>query len=145
MRSIFALVLSLTLVSTGCAQRSMSLATQANARPYTTTSRVSTVQRDPEDWRRYIANMPIGTKLTIDLADGARLNGNILSVEQDALIMQPRTRMPSPPKRVPFDTIVALAPQSEGLNAGRAIAIGAVAGAAAFTAFFLIVWTVLGD
>lgn len=95
--------------------------------------------------RRYIANMPIGTKLTIDLADGARLNGNILRVEQDALIMQPRTRMPSPPKRVPFDTIVALAQQSEGLNAGRAIAIGAVAGAAAFTAFFLIVWTVLGD
>lgn len=145
MRSIFAVVLGMTLVSTGCAQRSMSLATQPTVRPYTTTSRVSTVQRDPEDWRRYITNLPIGTKLTIDLADGVRLNGNILSVEQDALIMQPRTRLPSPPRRVPFDTIVALAPQSESLNAGKAIAIGAVAGAAAFTAFFVIVWAALGD
>lgn len=141
MKGLVALALSVTLVATGCAQRSTRVATQANVRPNTTTSRVSTVQRDAEDWRRYIANLPIGTKLTFDLADGVRLTGNILSVDQDAVIVQPRTRLPSPAKRVPFDVIVGLAPDSSGgMNTGSAIAIGAVAGAAAFVAVFLILW-----
>ena len=145
MKGLTALALTMTLVATGCAQRSTRVAMQANPRPNSTASRVSTVQRDTEDWRRYITNLPIGTKLTFDLADGVRLTGNILSVDQDAVIVQPRTRLPSPAKRVPFDVIVSLAPESSGgMNTGSAIAIGAVAGAAAFVAIFLILWG-LGD
>jgi hypothetical protein len=145
MRRIIALTLAATLGATGCAQRSTHVAMQAHVRPNTTASRVSTVRRDQEDWHRYIANLPIGTKLTFDLADGSRVTGNILSVEQDAVIVQPRTRLPSPAKRVPFDLIVALAPESSGgINTGNAIAIGAVAGAAAFVAIFFVFWG-LGD
>jgi len=141
MKGFIALALTMALAATGCAQRSTRVATQASPRPNTTASRVSTVQRDAEDWRRYISNLPIGTKLTLDLADGARVAGNIVSVEQGAVIMQPRTRLPSPAKRVPFDVIIALAPDSSGgMNTGSAIAIGAVAGAAAFVAVFLILW-----
>jgi hypothetical protein len=145
MRGIIALALATAVVVTGCAQRNASVAMEPNVRRATTASQMSSVQREPEDWRRYIANLPIGTTLTLDLADGARVTGNILSVEQDAVIVQPRTRLPSPAKRVPFDAIVALAPQSsKGLNAGNAIAIGAVAGTASFLALFLIFWA-LGD
>jgi hypothetical protein len=61
------------------------------------------------------------------------------------VIVQPRTRLPSPAKRVPFDVIVALAPDSSGgMNTGNAIAMGAIAGATAFVAVFLILWG-LGD
>ena len=89
--------------------------------------------------------LPIGTKLTLDLADGARVTGNILSVEQDAVVMQPRTRLPSPAKRVPFDLIVAIVPDSSGgVDTGKAVAIGAAAGAVSFVAIFLILWG-LGD
>jgi hypothetical protein len=145
MKGFIALALTMALAATGCAQRSTRVATQASPRPNTTASRVSTVQRDAEDWRRYIANLPIGTKLTLDLADGARVAGNIVSVEQGAVIMQPRTRLPSPAKRVPFDLIVAIVPDSSGgVDTGKAIAIGAAAGAVSFVAFFLIIWG-LGD
>lgn len=145
MKGLVALALTMTLVATGCAQRSTRVAMQANPRPNTTASRVSTVQRDTEDWRRYITNLPIGTKLTLDLADGARVTGHILSVEQDAVVMQPRTRLPSPAKRVPFDLIVAIVPDSSGgVDTGKAIAIGAAAGAVSFVAIFLILWG-LGD
>lgn len=145
MKGLVALALTMTLVATGCAQRGTRVAMQATARPNTTASRVSTVQRDTEDWRRYITNLPIGTKLTLDLADGARVTGNILSVEQDAVVVQPRTRLPSPAKRVPFDLIVAIVPDSSGgVDTGKAIAIGAAAGAVSFVAIFLILWG-LGD
>jgi len=145
MKGFIALALTMALAATGCAQRSTRVATQASPRPNTTASRVSTVQRDAEEWRRYISNLPIGTKLTLDLADGARVAGNIVSVEQDAVIMQPRTRLPSPAKRVPFDLIVAIVPDSSGgVDTGKAIAIGAAAGAVSFVAFFLIIWG-LGD
>ena len=139
LRGFTALALTVTVLATGCAQRTR-VATQASMQPSATASR-SAIQRDAAEWRRYLANLPIGTKLTFELADGIRLTGHIVSVEQDAVFVQPRTRQPSPARRVPFDTIVALGPESPGgLNAGNAIAIGAVAGAAAFMTFFLVIW-----
>jgi hypothetical protein len=146
MKRIVALVLTAMLVGTGCAQRSVSLAAQASARPHTSGTRLSTVQREPEDWHRYLGNLPAGTKLTIDLADGARVTGIILGVEQDVLVLQPKTRLPTPVRRIPFDAIVALAPESSGggINVGNAIAIGAVTGAVSFIAIFLLLWG-LGD
>jgi hypothetical protein len=145
MTRIVALGLTVMLVFTGCAPRRMNLATQSNLRLQAGTSRASTVERDPEDWRRYIANLPVGTTLTIDLADGARVTGVILGVEQDEVIVQPKTRLPSPVRRIRFDTIVALAPQSTGLDTGKAIAIGAATGAASFLALFLIIWATLDN
>ena len=146
MKRIIALVLALALIEIGCAQRSMSLATQPTVRPHTPASRVSPIEREPEDWHRYLANLPAGPKLTIDLADGARVTGIILGVEQDVLVLQPKTRLPTPVRRIPFDTIVALAPESSGggINVGNAIAIGAVTGAVSFIAIFLLLWG-LGD
>lgn len=146
MKRMMALALTIAVIGTGCAQRTMSLERQATVRPHSTTSRVPTVQRDPEDWHRYLGNLPAGTRLTVDLADGARVTGIILGVEQNVLVLQPKTRLPSPVRRIPFDTIVALAPESSGggINAGNAIAIGAIAGAVSFIALFLVLWG-LGD
>jgi hypothetical protein len=145
MKPIVALILTVMLVGSGCAQRGASYALHSSTRLQPAARHISLTQRDAEDWRRYIANLPLGTTLQIDLADGSRLTGIILSVEQDAVVVQPKTRLPSPTRRIPFDTIVALAPESsKGLNAGNALAIGAVAGVASFITLFLIVWS-LGD
>jgi len=141
MKRIVAFALTVMLVGTGCGPRRISLAAQSNMRSQAPASRVSTIQRDPEDWRRYITNLPAGTTLTLDLADGVRVTGIILGVEQDVVLVQPRTRLPSPVRRIAFDTIVALTPESRGgLNAGSAIAIGAATGTAAFIALFVIFW-----
>jgi hypothetical protein len=146
MKRIVALVLTVMLVGSGCAQRRVGVGLQSNTRLQAGASHVSTSQRDPEDWRRYVANLPPGTTLQIDLADGSRLTGIILSVEQDAVVVQPKTRLPSPVRRIPFDTIVALAPESsKGLNPGNAVALGAAAGAASFLTLFLIVCAALDD
>ena len=142
--SIF-VALVVTLVGSGCAQRRLSVAAPSTVSFTAAAHSRQTVERDPEDWRRYITNLPIGTTLTIDLVDGARVTGVILGVEQDVVIVQPKTRLPSPARRVRFDNIAALAPQSSGLDAGKAIAIGAATGAASFLALFLIVWAALDN
>ena len=146
MKNIAALALTVILVGSGCAQRGAGPALQSSPRLQHGASYASAPQRGADDWRRYLGNLPAGTTMTFDLADGARVTGVILGVEQDVVIVQPRTRLPSPVRRIGFDTIVALTPESRaGLNAGNAIAIGAATGAASFLALFLIVWAALGD
>jgi hypothetical protein len=56
-------------------------------------------------------NLPAGTTLTFDLADGARVTGNPKGVEEDVMIVQPRTWSPSTERRITFDTSVAVTPE----------------------------------
>jgi hypothetical protein len=146
MTRIVALVLTTALVGSGCAQRSARFAVHVETQPQAArTTKDSVRQRDPEVWRRYINSLPLGTTVKADLADGTRLTGTLLGVENDAVIVQPRTRLPAPDRRIAFDMIVSLAPDAGNLSVGKAIAIGVGAGAASFIALFLIAIGALGD
>jgi hypothetical protein len=138
MKRIVALVLTTALVGSGCAQRSALGTVHMDARPQARATKDFVSQRDPEVWSRYVNGLPMGTTVRIALADGTRLTGILLGVEHGTVIVQPKTRLPVPDRRIPLGTIVSLEPDSGNLNVGKALAIGVGAGAASFIALFLI-------
>ena len=147
MKRIIALVLTTALVGSGCAQRLATPAAFSIAHAQARAIRDAADPRDLEDRRKYIEQLPAGTAVLIDLADGTQLKATLIGVEQDIVIVQPRTRLPEAYRRIPLQAIVSLSPESASgsLDVGKAMAIGVGAGVASFVALFLIVWTVLDN
>ena len=145
MKRILALVLTTALVGSGCAQRLATPAAFSIAHAQARAIRDAADPRDLEDRRKYIEQLPAGTAVQIDLADGTHLKATLIGVEHDVVIVQPRTRLPAAYRRIPLQAIVSLSPESRNLNVSNAMAIGVGAGVASFVALFLIVWTMLDN
>ena len=79
----------------------------------------------------------------VETTDGKSFTGVLMALEPDVVVVQPRTRLPKPARRIPLDIIVSLAPESKDLDVGKALTIGIGAGAASFVALFLIVWAAI--
>jgi hypothetical protein len=145
MKRITALVLTTALVGSGCAQRLATPVAFSIAHAQARAIRDAADPRDLEDRRKYIEQLPAGTAVLIDLADGTQLKATLIGVELDVVIVQPRTRLPEAYRRIPLQAIVSLSPESRNLNVGNAMAIGVGAGVASFVALFLIVMTFLDN
>ena len=64
----------------------------------------------------------------------------------DALVLQPRTRVPVPVQAVPYAAIASLERSQQGnVGAGRAAAIGVATGVGAFFATMAIVLAIVSD
>jgi hypothetical protein len=86
-----------------------------------------------EGWTKYIASIPVGTRVRVELADGRRMQAVMMGVEGTEVLLQPRGRLPEPVQRLPLDSVRAIERRENGgVNAGKAILIGAVSGVAAF-------------
>jgi hypothetical protein len=145
MKRIIALVLTTALVGPGCAQRLATPAAFSIAHAQARAIRDAADPRDLEDRRKYIEQLPAGTAVLIDLADGTQLKATLIGVEHDIVIVQPRTRLPEAYRRIPLQAIVSLTPESGHPDMARAMAIGAGAGVASFVVLFTIVMTLLDD
>jgi len=145
MHRILLLTLIAALVGSGCAQHRVMPATFALAHTQAGATRQHLEPLDPEVLRKYVTQLPLGTTVRIELTDGKSLIGTLMAVEQDVVIVQPRTRLPERERRIPLRTIVSLAPDSKNLNVGKAMAIGVGTGVASFLGLFLVVWYALGD
>ena len=97
-------------------------------------------QSQAEIWRAYSAQVDVGTELTVRLRNGQRFRATLISVRDDALLLQPKTRVPVPVQAVRYDDITTLERRepSRGIGAGKAAAIGVASGAGAFVAILLI-------
>ena len=94
----------------------------------------------------FVQQLPPGSVVLIDLRRGRRVRGLLLKATADAVVVQPRTRLPEPPIDVPMTEIVRVQPQSDdGRSLGRAIGVGAAAGAGAALGVFLILLAVFSD
>jgi hypothetical protein len=145
MQRIISLALIAALLGSGCALRRGTPAAFSIAHAQAGATRNAVDPRDLEDRRKYIEQLPPGTRVQIVLADGTRLTGTLMGVEHDVVIVQPRTRLPEAYRRIPMQTIASLTPESGNFNVGQAMAVGVGAGVASFVALFLIVMTVLAD
>jgi hypothetical protein len=77
--------------------------------------------------------------LTVRLQNGQRFRATLIAVRDDAVLLQPRTRVPVPVQAVPYDEIATLERrESGGIGAGKAAAIGVASGAGAFVVILLI-------
>ena len=95
----------------------------------------------------YVKALPAGTKIKITTADGETLKATLMAVQDESIIVRPRTRIPEPALTIPLQRIASVDVQQPNGGVGRAIAIGAGVGAGAGAAIgvFLAIAVLLSD
>ncbi|HKY22595.1 MAG TPA: hypothetical protein VJM31_15385 [Vicinamibacterales bacterium] len=94
-------------------------------------------QRSREYWFAYASKLPIGSTVRVRTADGKRQTAVLAMVDAEGITLEPKARVPEPPRRVPFEQLQQLELKQNGSNVGKTIAIGAGIGAATFFAIVL--------
>jgi hypothetical protein len=103
-------------------------------------------QGSKDVWRDFIAKVDIGTELDVHLQNGQHFKATLLGTRDDAVLLQPKTRVTVPVQAVPFDAIARLGPRrGGGMGAGKAALIGIASGAATFLAIVAIVFATIDD
>jgi hypothetical protein len=92
-----------------------------------------------------VKSLPAGTKITITTADGKTLKATLMAVQDEAIIVRPRTRIPEPAQTLPLHRIASVDVQQANDGLGRAIAIGAGVGAGAALGVLLAIAVLLSD
>jgi hypothetical protein len=101
-------------------------------------------QGQGDTWRAFAEKVEVGTELTVRLRDGQRFRATLVAARDDALLVQPKTRVPVPVQPVPYDAILAIERRREGgIGAGKAAAIGVASGVGVFVAIWLILLATL--
>ena len=90
-------------------------------------------------WRTFAAKVEVGSSVKVRLQDGRTFTATLVEAQTDALLLQPRTRVPVPVQPVSYDSIVSLERmRGDGIGAGKAAAIGVLTGVGAFFATLVI-------
>lgn len=97
-------------------------------------------------WREFAGHFDIGSELNVRLTDGTRFRATLIRVDAAGMMVQPKTRVPVPLQEVPYEAIASLErPKQGGIGVGKAIAIGAGVGAAAFWTMLAVALTIWSD
>jgi hypothetical protein len=97
-------------------------------------------------WRAFVEKLHVGSTVKVRLKDGTRVKATLLQASPEAMTIQPKTRIPVEPQTVPFSAIESLeVDRSNGIGAGKAIAIGVASGAGAFAGLMLIILAAMSD
>lgn len=103
-------------------------------------------QATADVWRAFVEKVDVGTQLNVRLNDGTRFRAVLVGVRPDAVLLQPRTRVPVPVQPVPYDAILSLERRKDGgIGAGKAAAIGVATGVGAFFGMMLILVAAVSD
>lgn len=92
----------------------------------------------------YVKAMTPGARIAVTTTDGKTMKGTLMIVQDDAIVVRPRTRVPEPAQTIPMAQIATIETEREG-GMGRAIAIGAAVGAGAALGVFLALIAALSD
>jgi hypothetical protein len=91
-------------------------------------------------WQKVAEAIPLGSKVKVQTSEGRRLNGTLMRVDGDALMLKRNTRRPEPALTVAFTDIAKLERDqgNGGTQIAKAIGIGLAAGAGVFFSLILI-------
>ena len=92
----------------------------------------SSAQTPADTWRQFAERLEVGTELNVRLTNGQRVRATLIGVRDDAVMLQPRTRVPVAVQAVSYNDILRMERRGKGIGAGKAVAIGAAAGVGAF-------------
>ena len=92
-----------------------------------------------------LERVDVGTELNVRLNDGRRMRATLVGVRDDAVLLQPKTRIPVSIQAVPYDAIVRMEPRKAGHSAGKAVAIGVATGVGAFFGIMLLIVAAVAD
>jgi hypothetical protein len=104
-----------------------------------------TAQTTPDVWKTFVERVDVGTELNVRLSDGRRIRATLIGVRDDAVLLQPKTRIPVSIQAVPYDAIVGMEPRKAGHSAGKAVAIGVAAGVGVFFGVMLLLVAAVAD
>jgi hypothetical protein len=136
MKRLMAMILGVVMIAPGCAAKTRY--TQATPVP------IPGAGRDVTLMAQFVRQLPVGSRVKITRTDGSVLRGTLMRRDTDPIVLQQRTRLPEPPVEVAISEIATLEPQNGG-TAGRAIAIGAAAGAGAALGVMLLIVAIFAE
>jgi hypothetical protein len=102
-------------------------------------------QTSSEIWKNFAEHVDVGTELNVRLNDGRRLRATLVGVRDNAMMVQPKTRIPVPIQAVPYEDVMQIERTRSGIGAGKAVAIGVAAGVGAFFAVVALFMGIAGD
>lgn len=102
-------------------------------------------QTTTEVWRSFAERIAVGTELNVRLENGQRFRATLVGIQPDAVLLQPKTRIPVPVQAVSYQAIVAMEPRKAGAGVGKAVAIGAASGVATFFGIMAVLLAAVGD
>ncbi len=104
-----------------------------------------TAQAPPDIWRDFAQRVHVGTELSVQLSDGRRVRAMLVGVRDNAVLLQPKTRIPVPVQAVPYEAIVRMEPRKAGHSVGKAAAIGVATGVGTFFGIMAVLFAAVGD
>ena len=93
---------------------------------------------DASMWRTYAAHLPIGSTLAIRTTSGERLTAVLFVVDDTAMTVKPKTRVPESARRIPFDEVEGLSLRQHRVSIAKYVGIGAAVGAGVFLWFLSV-------
>ena len=100
----------------------------------------------PDVWRAFAQSLDVGQTVAVRLKNGQRFKATLLQASDEAMTLQPKTRVPVPPQRVPFAEVEAMEVQKGGgIGVGKALAIGIASGVGTFLGMLAILFATVGD
>jgi hypothetical protein len=102
-------------------------------------------QTSSDIWRSFAEQVDVGTELNVRLNDGRRFRAMLVGVRDNAMLVQPKTRIPVPIQAVPYEDVIQIERTRSGIGAGKAAAIGVAAGVGAFFGIVALFMGVAGD
>lgn len=87
--------------------------------------------------------IPLGSRVKLQTKAGRRLTATLMSVSDEAVIVQRASRVPEPAMTVPFGELARLQrDERNGFSVGKAIGIGLASGAGAILTLFAIAMSI---
>ena len=131
---VFAILLCVSLASTGC----------ASSGGYAAAVRPTMSVSEAEVMAAYVRQLPVGARVRVTLADGRTLHGTLMNTG-DPLVLQKHTRIPESPVEIALGSVRAVELERKSGGAGRAIALGAAAGAASALGVLMVLAAIFAD
>ena len=95
--------------------------------------------QEADAWRKVADSIPLGSKVKVQTYEGKRINGTLMRVDGEQILVKRNTRRPEAAVAVTFDDLSKLErDQNGGSNLAKAAVIGLATGAGVILSLFLI-------
>lgn len=89
-------------------------------------------QTNAESWRTLVTSLEPAAMVAVRLTDGTRVSGTVISAGEDSFLMNPRTRIPVPPRAIPYDAVSSVERTRVGMSPGLKVLTGIGVGVGGF-------------
>ena len=125
LKQVLALVLCVSVVTSGCASAAGPRMTQAQAPGQPRTAAAPT--GNTAALADYVQQLPAGSRVHVERTGGASVRGTLMKATRDTMVVQKNTRVPEAPLDIPLSDVTRVTLEGSS-SVGRNIAIGVAVG-----------------